>query len=214
MPARYVSQSVKRQEDPPLLMGRAHFIGDLRVSGLLAVKFLRSPHAHARLVAIDVRGALALPGVVAVVTGADLTSTTRPIRAAMSGAGYKESNWPPLAQGKVRFVGEPVVAVVATDQYRGEDALDAIRVTYEPLPAVADAEASMRPGAPRLHDELPDNIIFHTHFENGSVQAALESAEIRLAETFRHARCSSSPMESRGVMASLDPVDGMLTVWA
>ena len=76
---------------------------------------------------IDAREALALPGVETVVTGADLASTTRPIRAIMSGAGYKETGWPPLAQGKVRFVGEPVVAVVAVDQYRAEDALDAIQ---------------------------------------------------------------------------------------
>jgi len=214
MAARYVSTSVKRTEDPPLLMGRAHFIGDLRVPGLLAVKFLRSPHAHARIVAIDVRTALALPGVEAIVTGADLAATTRPIRAAMSGSGYQESAWPALAHGKVRFAGETVAAVVAVDQYRAEDALDAISVTYDPLPAVADAEASMRPDAPRVHEELPDNIIFHTHFENGGVQQALESAEIRLSETFRHARCSSSPMETRGVMASVDPVDGLLTVWA
>lgn len=214
MTARYVSTRVKRTEDPPLLMGRAHFIGDLRVPGLLAVKFLRSPHAHARLVAIDVRAALALPGVEAIVTGADLAATTRPIRAAMSGKGYQESAWPALAHGKVRFVGEAVAAVVATDQYRAEDALDALGVTYDPLPAVVDVEASMRAGAPRLHDEMGDNIIFHTHFENGAVRQALESAEIRVSETFRHARCSSSPMEPRGVMASVDPVDGLLTVWA
>jgi carbon-monoxide dehydrogenase large subunit len=214
MAGRYVSTSVRRTEDPPLLMGRARFMGDLRLPGLLAVKFLRSPHAHARIADIDVRAARALPGVEAIVTGADLAVTTRPIRAVMSDAGYKESGWPPLAQGKVRFAGEPVVAVVATDQYRAEDALDAISVAYDPLPAVAGAEASMRPGAPRLHDELADNILFHTHFENGDVERALASAEIRLRETFRHARCSSSPVETRGVMASLDPVDGVLTVWA
>jgi aerobic carbon-monoxide dehydrogenase large subunit len=212
--ARYVSQSVKRVEDPPLLMGRAHFMGDLRLPGLLAVKFLRAPHAHARVVAVDVRDALALPGVEAVVTARDLASSTRPIRAVMSGAGYKESGWPPLAADKVRFVGEPVAAVVATDQYRAEDALEAIQVTYEPLPAVVDAEAAMKPGAPVLHGEMGDNIIFHTRFQNGDVAQALASADIHLTETFRHARCSSSPMEPRGVMASLDPVDGMLTVWA
>jgi carbon-monoxide dehydrogenase large subunit len=214
MAAHYVSQSIKRKEDPPLLMGRAHFMGDLRLPGLRAVKFLRSLHAHARLVAIDVCRALALPGVEAVVTGADLASTTRPIRAAMSGAGYRESAWPPLAQGKVRFAGEPVVAVVAIDQYRAEDALDLIDVTYEPLPTVADAESAMREGAALVHDPVPGNVLFHTRFENGPVQQAFESAEIRIAETFRHARCSSSPMEGRGVMASLDPVDGLLTVWA
>jgi aerobic carbon-monoxide dehydrogenase large subunit len=214
MAQRYVSQRIKRTEDPPLLMGRAHFMGDLRAPGLRAAAFLRSPHAHARIVAIDARAALAMDGVEAVVTGADLAATTRPIRAAMSGAGYKETGWPALALGKARFAGEPVAAVVATDQYRAEDALEAIVVTYDPLPAVADAEASMRAGAPRLHEELPDNILFHAHFENGAVERALASADIRISETFRHGRCSSAPMEPRGVMAAVDPVDGMLTVWA
>ncbi len=214
MAARYVSQSIKRTEDPPLLMGRAHFIGDLRLPGLRALAFLRSPHAHARIVAIEVRAARAMPGVDAVVTGADLAPTTRPIRAVMTGAGYQESSWPALAVGKVRFAGEPVAAVVAADQYRAEDALEAIEVTWAPLPAVADAEASMRADAPRLHEELPDNIIFHTHFENGAVEQALASADIRISETFRHGRCSSVPMEPRGVMACVDPVDGTLTVWA
>ena len=213
MAAPYVSQGVKRREDPPLLMGRAHFIGDLRLPGLLAVKFLRSEHAHARIVEIDARAALNLPGVETVVTAADL-ATTRAIRATMSGAGYQATDWPALARGKVRFAGEPVVAVVAADAYRAEDALDAIRVTYEPLPVVADAESALAPGAPRVHDELPDNALFRTRFENGDVARALAAADIRLAETFRHARCSSSPMEPRGVMAMLDPVDGMLIVWA
>lgn len=212
--ARYVSQSVKRTEDPPLLMGRAHFIGDLRLPGLLAVKFLRSPHAHARVVHVDVRAAAAMSGVEAVVTGRDLLSSTRSIRAVMSGAGYKESGWPPLAGDTARFAGEAVAAVVASDQYRGEDALEAIDVTYEPLPAVVDAEAGMKPTAPVLHAEMGDNIIFHTRFENGDVARALAGADLRLTETFRHARCSSSPMEPRGVMASVDPVDGTLTVWA
>lgn len=212
--ARYVSRSIKRIEDPPLLMGRAHFIGDLRLPGLLAVKFLRSPHAHARVVRVDVRAAQAMPGVEAVVTGRDLAPSARPIRAVMSGAGYKETGWPPLALDKVRFAGEAVAAVVASDQYRAEDALEAIDVTYEPLPAVIDSEAGMKPGAPVLHAEIGDNIIFHTRFQNGNVAAALAAADIRLTETFRHARCSSSPMEPRGVMASVDPVDGTLTVWA
>ena len=214
MPGRYVSQGVKRREDPPLLMGRAHFIGDLRLPGLLAVKFLRSEHAHARITRIDVAAARRMPGVEAVVTAADLVSSTRPIRAMMSGAGYQPTDWPPLARGKVRFAGEPVVAVVATDAYRAEDAVDATRVSYEPLPVVADAEAALAPGSPRVHEELPDNALFRTRFENGDVARALAAADIRLAETFRHARCSSSPMEPRGVMATLDPVDGMLIVWA
>src|SRR5712692_1425168 len=214
MATRYVNTSVMRREDPPLLMGRARFMGDLRLSGLLAVAFLRSPHAHARILEIDVREARAMPGVEAIVTGAELATTTRPVRAVLVGPGYKETGWPALARGKARFVGEPVVAVVASDRYRAEDALDAIRVTYEPLPAVIDAAAGMRPDAPRVHDELADNVLLQAHYERGDVQRLLAGAEIRLHETLHQARCTSSPMESRAVMASLDPVDGVLTVWA
>lgn len=212
--AGYVRTSVRRREDPALLRGETPFMGDLRLPGLLTVAFLRSPHAHARLADVDVTAARAVAGVQAVVTGADLASSTRAIRARLSSAGYKETGWPPLAQGKARFVGEPVVAVVASDRYVAEDALDAVHVTYDVLPAVVDVEAGMRPDAPRLHEEAADNILLHAHFENGDVARALDGADIRLRETFRHARCSSSPIEGRGVMASLDPVDGVLTVWS
>jgi len=214
MAGRYVSTSVKRREDPALLMGRARFMGDLALPGLLAVAFLRSPHAHARIVEIDASEACSLPGVEAIVTGADLAATTRPIRAELSGGAYKETGWPALAHGKTRFVGEPVVAVVACDRYRAEDALDAIRVTYEPLPALTDAESAMAAGAPRVHDELADNVLMHASYDKGGVDAALAGAEVRLTETFRQARCSSSPMEGRGTMASFDAGDGTLTVWA
>ena len=190
----YVSRSVRRTEDPPLLSGRAHFIGDVKLPGLLAVAFLRSPHAHARLHALDARPALSLPGVEAVLTGRDLAGTIRPIRAVMSGGGYKETGWPALAQDKVRFAGEPVAVVVATDRYRAEDALESIDVAYEPLPAVVDAEDGMRPGAPVLHEEIGDNVLFQTRFEHCDVAGAFAAADIRIAETFRHARCSSSPM--------------------
>jgi carbon-monoxide dehydrogenase large subunit len=214
MARRYVSASVKRREDPALLRGQARFMGDLRAPGLLAVAFLRSPHAHARIGAIDARAALAMPGVQAVVTGADLAATTRPVRAVLSGPGYKETGWPALAVGKARFAGEPVAAVAATDRYQAEDAVDALQVAYEPLPAVVDVEAGMRADAPRLHEEVADNVLLHARYEKGDVAAALAGADIRLRETFRHARCSSAPMEGRGALATFDPLDGTLTVWA
>ena len=214
MPGRYVSQNIKRQEDPPLLMGKASFMGDLRLAGLLTVAFLRSPHAHARIVAIDLDEARALPGVVAIFTGEDLASSTRPVRAVLSGSNYKETGWPAMAHGKIRFVGELVAAVVAGDRYAAEDALETIRVTYEELPVVADAEAAMRPGAPRVHEEIADNVYLHAHYEKGDVQKLLDGCDIRLKETMRQARTTSAPMEGRGAMAMIDPVDGTLTVWA
>jgi aerobic carbon-monoxide dehydrogenase large subunit len=214
MATRYVGTDVRRREDPALLRGRTRFMGDLAMPGLLAVAFLRSPHAHARIVDIDTREARGLPGVEAIVTGTDLAATTRPIEADLAGGQYKPTRWPALAHGKARFVGEPVVAVVAGDRYRAEDALEAIHVSYEPLPAVVDALMACAAGAPRVHDELADNVLMHATYEKGGVEAALAGAEIRFSETFRQARCSSSPMEGRGVMAAVDPADGTLMVWA
>jgi carbon-monoxide dehydrogenase large subunit len=214
MAARYVSQRIRRLEDPPLLTGKARYLDDLKLPGMLAVAFLRSPHAHARLVDLDVRGALGVPGVGAVLTGQEVARLARPIRAELHAPGYKPVGWPALAKDKVRFVGEPVAAVAASDRYRAEDAIEQIRVIYEPLPAVADAELSMQNGAPRLHEELPDNVLFHVHFDNGKVEQAFAEAEIRFRKTFRHARCTGAPMENRGVIADLDQSGGTLTVWA
>src|SRR5437899_2082502 len=107
MASRYVGVSVRRIEDAPLLRGEARYLDDLRLPGTLAVAFLRSPHAHARIQAIGVERALGAPGVVAALTGPDLARTARPVRARLQGHGYKPSAWPALPLDKVRFVGEP-----------------------------------------------------------------------------------------------------------
>jgi len=181
---------------------------------MLTVAFLRSPHAHARIVDLDASGAFSAPGVAAVLTGEEVSRLARPIRAEHTAPGYKPSGWPVLGKDKVRFVGEPIAAVAAGDRYRAEDALERIRVSYDPLPAVTDAERSMEAGAPRLHEELPDNILLHLHHDNGKVEQAFAEAEIRFSETFRHSRCSATPMENRGVAAEYEEASGTLTVWA
>jgi carbon-monoxide dehydrogenase large subunit len=214
MERRYVATRVKRREDPPLLRGQARFLDDVRLPGVLTVAFVRSPHAHARIVSIDLTAALAMPGVEAAMTGAEAARLSRSLPNAMSSSDYKPTRWPALADGKARFVGEAVVAVVARDRYCAEDALDAIDVRWEPLPPVTDAEAGMRPGAPRIHEELPDNVLFQARHDNGLVGAAFAEAEVRLTETFRHGRCTSAPMEGRGAMASYDAGEGVLTLWA
>jgi carbon-monoxide dehydrogenase large subunit len=214
MAVPYVGASVPRREDAAFLTGRARYLDDLRMPGMLTVAFLRSPHAHARLLEIDARPAMAVDGVVAVLTGREIERLARPIRVEMSAPGYKPTGWPALAQSKVRFAGEPVVAVVARDRYRAEDAAEAIRVTYEPLPAVVDAEQGMGAEAVRLHEGLPDNILLHARYDNGYADRAFEDAELRLTGSFRHGRCSAAPMEGRGIIASADAIDGGLTVWA
>ncbi len=214
MTGRYVSARIKRLEDPPLLTGKARYLDDLKLPGMLTVAFLRSPHAHASIVELDLGGALDAPGVVALLTGEEVALSARPLRAELRVPGYKLTGWPALAREKVRFVGELVAAVAASDRYRAEDALEQIRVSYEPLPAVTDAERGMEAGAPRLHAELADNVFLHVHFDNGKVEQAFREAEIRFSETFRHARCTGAPMENRGVIAHLDQPGGTLTVWA
>jgi carbon-monoxide dehydrogenase large subunit len=214
MAPRYVATRVRRREDPPLLTGHATYLDDVRLPGLLSVAFLRSPHAHARIVSVDVREAARLPGVAGVLTGDDVARLARPITTEMSAPGYRAPGWPALAQGRARFVGEPVVALAARDRYQAEDALDHVRVTWQPLPAVTDAERAMADDAPLVHDEVPGNVVFHARYDNGATEQAFREAEIRVAETFRHGRCSASPMEGRGVIAAYDAATEAWTVWA
>jgi carbon-monoxide dehydrogenase large subunit len=211
---RYVSQRIRRREDPPLLMGRGRYVSDVRLPGALAVAFVRSPHAHARLGRVDPGPALARPGVVAALTGEEIATLARPIRAEMGAAGYRPTEWPALARGRVRFVGEAVAAIVAVDRYRAEDAVDAVAVVYTPLPAVTDCLEARRPGAPRVHDDVADNVLFHAHHDNGATARAFREAEVTFTATFAHARCTSSPLEGRGVAAAWDAGDRTLTVWA
>jgi carbon-monoxide dehydrogenase large subunit len=213
MPGGYVGRSPKRLEDPPLLTGRGRYLDDLGRDAL-AVVFLRSTHAHARLLEVDARPALAAPGVVGILTGEEAAGRVRPIRAELAAPGYQPTDWPVLARGKVRFVGEPVAAVVATDRYRGEDALERIRVQYQALAAVTTLEQGLAPDAPRLHEELPDNVLFHARFDNGLTEAAFAEAEVRFEATFRHGRCAGVPLEPRGMIAAPDPETGGLVVWA
>jgi carbon-monoxide dehydrogenase large subunit len=212
--APLVGQGIRRLEDPPLLAGRGRFLDDLRRPGLLAVAFARSPHAHARVRKVEGGAARAIPGVVDVLTGADAARLARPLTARLETAAYRPTTWPVLAAETVRFVGEPVAAVVAVDRYRAEDALGALGVAYDPLPVVTDAERAMAPDAPRLHPEMPDNVLFQVRFDNGLTETAFRDAEVRFAETFRHARCASAPLEARGILAEPDSLTGGLTVWA
>src|SRR5215510_8025533 len=154
-----IGRPVARLEDERFLRGGSRYVSDLiATSGALRVKVLRSPHAHAGLLAVDATVARTLPGVVAVLTADDL-----------AGIGDLPCDWvapgmevvplhPVLARDRVRYAGEPIAAVAAETAYEAEDALAAITVTYEKLPAVADQEVAMKEDAPRLHDAVPSNI--------------------------------------------------------
>jgi carbon-monoxide dehydrogenase large subunit len=163
---------------------------------------------------VDVSAVAGQPGIALVLAGDEAARGAKPIPSMLNSPGFRVTDWPALATGKVRFVGEPVAAVAAADRYLAEDAAERIRVTYEALPPVADAEQALRPGAARLHENLADNILFHLRHDNGQADPAFQEAEIVLAETFRHPRCAGAPLENRGVIASFDRSNGMLTVWA
>jgi carbon-monoxide dehydrogenase large subunit len=212
--AGYVGLALRRVEDPRLLTGRGAYLDDLRGTAALSVAFHRSPHAHARIVSVDAREAWASPGVVAVLTGADVVDVLPPLCSELAVPGHVPTAWPVLARDRVRFVGEPVALVAATDRYLAEDAAARIQVAYEPLPVTIDAEAALAPGAPRVHDDRPDNVLVHLRHDNGLVDEAFREAEIRVSVVLRHGRCAASPLEGRGILADVDRATDGLVVWA
>ena len=201
--------ALERVEDAALLMGRGRYIDDLPVApGTGHAAILRSPHAHARLVAIDAAAALALPGVHAVVTGRDARAWSTPF---LVGVRQPMEHWC-IATDRVRYAGEPVAIVVADDRYRAEDALALIEVRYEPLPAVVDAEAALSGHAPVLHEAVGGNLVSERAFRYGEPEAAFAAAALRVETTVRYPRNACTPIECLGLIASHDPGEGAYDV--
>lgn len=203
---RFVGKPVNRVEDPHLLTGRAEFVDNVVLPGMLHCAILRSPHAHARIVSIEAGEAAGLPGVAAVVTGTDAQRWSHAFTTVPEGWGAHC-----LATDKVRYVGEPVAAVAATSRYVAEDALERILVEYEPLPPVVDARAAAAPGSPLLFAERGSNVMLQRVFTWGDVAAAFAAADRVFTETFRWHRLGANPMETFGVVSQWDPADGSLT---
>ena len=194
----YVGQRVLRVENPPLLRGRGQFIDDLPVkTGTLHAAILRSPHAHAEIASIDTAGALARPGVRAVVTGQDVAALTDPLIVGFATA----MQYCGIAVDRVRYVGEPVAIVCATTRYLAEDALDHIRVEYRPLPAVIDPIAATAPDAPVLHPAVGSNVVSYREFRHGDTAKAFAEAKRRSEITITYPRNSITPMEGYAVVA-------------
>jgi carbon-monoxide dehydrogenase large subunit len=201
-------------EDARFLTGRATYVDDVHLPGMVHCAFVRSPHAHARVLAVDTTRARGLAGVVAVLTGEDLadvapmttTIATRP-------EDVKVSTRPLLARDRVRHVGDPVAVVVASSRYVAEDAAELVDVQYEPLPAVVDAEAALAPDAPVLHEELGDNCFSHVEFEKGDVDRLFAEADHVFARRFHYGRSHAAPLETRGVVGAPDRGSDGLTVW-
>ena len=215
MTTRAIGARIPRNEDPRLLRGLGCFVDDVNPAGVLHGAVLRSPHAHARIVSIDTARARALSGVELVLTAPDLGEQNQPTPLLIPHPNLTHPRTPrPLARDEVRFVGEPVVFVVARDRYVAEDAVAAIDVTWEPLPAVASIEAALADGAPLVHADVPGNRAARMVQRVGDPDGAFASAARVLHEQLFIERSCGSPIEGRGVVAEYDPRAGTLRVWS
>jgi 2-furoyl-CoA dehydrogenase large subunit len=201
-PGPYTGRAVHRLEDSDLLRGRGRFADDLPVRpDTLHAAILRSPHAHAEILSVDVEAALAAPGVDCVVTGADARRWTRPFTVAVKSA---MQHWC-LAVDRVRYVGEPVAVVLARNRHTAEDALERIAVAYRPLPPVVDPETAAAAEAPLLHPAVGSNLVSERAFRYGDPEAAFAAAAHRISVTIRYPRNAASPIECFVVIAEYLP---------
>ena len=210
----YIGQRIPRKDGPEKVTGRAIYTGDIHLSGMLVGRILRSPHPHARILNIDTSRAKQLNGVKAVITARDTAGIKH---------GFVETpRYPPdqypLAKDRVRFVGEEIAAVAATDPYIAEEALSLIRVDYEPLPAIFDPEAAMQPGAPEIHATHPKvkepfvNIAGKTETGWGDVESAFAQADYVREDRFESHLRTHGYLEPQVTVASYEP-GGKLNVW-
>ena len=207
-----------RNEDARLLTGRAQFVDDVWLNGMLHVAFRRSEYAHARLNAVDVSAARAREGVVAVYTASDLGEYWRPgpllvPPPPIPGLVFHPATQVPLARDKVRHVGEPIAMVVAISRYVAEDAVEDIAVDAEPLEPVVDLARALAPDAPIIHEAIGSNLAAHAVQRKGDYRAAKAQAALVISRRFHYDRGASAAIETRGIVAAWDANAEQLTIW-
>jgi carbon-monoxide dehydrogenase large subunit len=215
---RYSGQPLKRVEDPMLVSGKGSFADDIQLPDMLYASILRSPYAHAHLRSIDVSVARRLPGVAAVLTGADIAGILKevPTRAMVDGWDVDEMKpveQPVLAGNKVCYVGQPVAIVVAQHRYLARDAVEHIQVDYDPLPPLLDPLEAMREDAAPIHQEMGINVGLRIYHQGGDLEAAFAQADRVIQQRYQVQRLAPVPLETRGVVAHYQPQDDFLTVW-
>lgn len=198
---KYVGQNIARVDGFEKVTGKAKYTGDLVIPGMVHGKILQSPYPHARILNTDAKEAEALPGVVAVLTAADISDLDP----------YYNGR-PLIALGKVRYAGEPVAAVAATDEETAHQALSLINVEYEELPAVVGLEAALQEGAPRIHEELENNLCSHEQIEKGNIEQGFSESDEIFEDVFTFPMVYHYTMEPHSVIADYN--DEGVTVWA
>ncbi|MGH9325523.1 MAG: xanthine dehydrogenase family protein molybdopterin-binding subunit [Terriglobia bacterium] len=215
MTGTVVGERMKRKEDPRLIQGRGHYVDDIKLQGTLHMAFARSVQAHARIQSVNVSGALSMPGLVDVITGAELKGKLGLIPCAAGIEGLKVPDHPCLAVEKVCYVGEPLAAVIATDRYKAQDAVEKIEIEYESLPAVINPEKGLEPGATVIHPQVGDNVAFLAKLEGGDWKAVESNGSLKvIRQRLVNQRLAPASMETRGVVANFSPGEETLTVWS
>lgn len=212
-----IGRSVRRLEDPDLLRGRAQFVDDLHLDGMLHAVFLRSPHAHAAILTIDSSPALAMPGVVAVLTSEDIRTraTTDELAVALPDRAYRqERNRPILANKEAVYVGEPIAMVIASHPYLAEDAAACVMVEYDILPAASDCKAALAPDSPKVHLGASDNLVAEFTSGFGDIDTAFSQAAHVFKESYWQQRGCAHSIEGRGCVATINELDKRLTFWS
>ena len=213
--AKAIGQALKRKEDPRLITGRAKYLDDIQLPGMVYAAVLRSPYAHAKINSIDASEAESLPGVVGVFTGKDFADLN-PLPCAWQAGGVNNNANTPrtLEIDKVTFTGAGVAVVVAESRYIAEDALALIHVDYEVLPVVVDAKKATEPGAPQLHENAPNNICMEWSCgDEAATDQALADADVVIKQSLRNQRLIPTPMEPRGAIGVFSPVAEDYTVY-
>jgi aerobic carbon-monoxide dehydrogenase large subunit len=211
-PKGFLGDSIKRKEDDRFIRGKGNYVDDIVLPGMLHMSIVRSPYAHARIRSINTKPAEAVPGVVVVVTGALLEQYKLAWMPTLSG-----DTQAVLATDKVRYQGQEVACVIATDPYIARDAAQLVEVDYDVLPAVVDPYKALEPSAPLIRDEKKDQKDNHAyHWEAGdreATEAAFKKADKVVAlETF-YPRCHPSPIETCGIVADVNPATGNATLY-
>jgi carbon-monoxide dehydrogenase large subunit len=213
-PNSYIGRSVPRPNLARLTQGRAQFVSDVTLPRMAHVAFVRSPHAHAQITAIDTAAAKKAPGVIAVVTGAELAKVITPWVGVLTHLkGIKSAPQHALAVERACWAGEAVVAVVARTRAEAEDACELVQVDYDELPAVTDPEMALDPGTPVIHPELGDNLTFERKHEAGNPDQGFADADEIVETTFHFGRHTGVCVEPRAVVADWNPGEQKLTVY-
>jgi carbon-monoxide dehydrogenase large subunit len=212
-PETLVGKRIRRREDPRLITGTATYVEDIQMPGMHFAVIVRSPHAAANIRSIDTKKAAASKGVLAVFTGKD-TEAVGPVPCGASLPDLRVPHHHILAMDRVYFVGHPVAVVVATDRYLARDAADLVEVDYETLPAVADPEKALAPGAPPVHPQWPDNTAFNFHQENGEVDKVFAEADVVVKQRITSQRLIPTAMETRGVVAEWRGAERQLNLYS